>query len=425
MRKLFTAIKKEWWILRSDKAGLLLLFGMPILMVFIVTMVQNSSFEMAQSNRLKITVINNDQGRLGEALIRKIQQTNSFLIHVEKAPFSNLPTQLLENDQLLLVQIPADFTRKMTDKANQVSSDILSEMGMSENQLAKSRKSASELMLYYNPVLQENYRQSIASMMTSFVAQLESETFISAVFKTVGVENNSQQIIQNLQQPSVQIAMLPASHQKQAIIPNATQHNVPAWTLFAMFFMVVSLGSNLVRERQSASYLRLQLIPNSHRLVIWSKALIYFIVAMAQITVIFALGIVVFPLIGLPKLMLPSAVLPLIVVSIGAAACAIVYAVLIGTFSKTVEQANGIGAISILVFAAIGGIWVPTFVMPDYLKTIGMISPLQWCLKGYYRVFLEGAGIENLGFLMLYFVGFIGGCLLLISWKSKHMQSLK
>ena len=34
-----------------------------------------------------------------------------------------------------------------------------------------------------------------------------------------------------------QINSIPASRNFQKITPNATQHNIPAWTIFAMFFI--------------------------------------------------------------------------------------------------------------------------------------------------------------------------------------------
>jgi ABC-2 type transport system permease protein len=33
------------------------------------------------------------------------------------------------------------------------------------------------------------------------------------------------------------------------IMPNSVQHNVPAWALFAIFFIVVPLSINLVKEK--------------------------------------------------------------------------------------------------------------------------------------------------------------------------------
>jgi ABC-2 type transport system permease protein len=36
------------------------------------------------------------------------------------------------------------------------------------------------------------------------------------------------------------------------IKPNSVQHNVPAWTLFAIFFIVIPLSINIVKEKTRA-----------------------------------------------------------------------------------------------------------------------------------------------------------------------------
>lgn len=426
MRKLRIAIQKEWWILLNDKIGLLLLFGMPILMVFIITMVQNSSYEMAKSNRFHLRVVNGDKGFYGDSLIRLLKETNAFDIRVEKMNQNNqVSKQLSGENELLLVQIPVNFSQSVGDKGKRIASEIVAEMGMGSSTAQNQPKQHSKLYIFYNPILQENYRRSIENSFTAFVAKLESKAIMNAVFKQVGITDQSPSLRAALQENSSIVSMKPSGIHQFTKIPNATQHNVPAWTLFALFFMVVSLGTNLVRERESASYIRLQLIPNSFRLVIWSKVIVYFGVATAQILVLFLAGVYLFPLLSLPPLFMPASLLPLILVSIGSAGCAIAYAVVVGTFSKTVEQSNGFGAISILVFAAIGGVWVPNFVLPDYLKVIGKLSPLQWCINGYYQVFLEEANLTNLIGLFCYFIGFIVISMLLISWKLKRMKSMK
>lgn len=189
-----------------------------------------------------------------------------------------------------------------------------------------------------------------------------------------------------------------------------------------MFFMVVSLGGNIVKERLNGSFVRLQLLPVSFRLVLFGKMLVYLFVALSQLLIIFLIGMFVFPLIGLPRLELPEHVSALIVVSLLSALAAVSYAMLVGTYAKTLEQANGFGAISILLFAAIGGIWVPSFVMPAYLQHLGQVSPLYWCLKGFYALFLQGGNWKALGSTLLFLTVFVAVCQLLVWVKLKTQR---
>jgi ABC-2 type transport system permease protein len=114
-----------------------------------------------------------------------------------------------------------------------------------------------------------------------------------------------------------------------------------------------------------------------------------------QAAVIFSMGIWLFPLIGLPALNLPSDYLALLVVTLVCGWCAVSYAICMGVYAHTQEQANGFGAVSIVILAAIGGLLVPSFAMPDGFKTVAVISPLHWSIEAYYRLFLEGGKLKD------------------------------
>ena len=42
------------------------------------------------------------------------------------------------------------------------------------------------------------------------------------------------------------------------------------------------------------------------------------------------------------------------------------------------------------MLAAIGGLMVPSFAMPQSFHLVMKLSPLHWCLEAYYGLFLEG-----------------------------------
>ena len=100
--------------------------------------------------------------------------------------------------------------------------------------------------------------------------------------------------------------------------------------------------------------------------------------------------------------------------------CAVSYAVCIGVFSQTQEQANGIGAISVVLLAAIGGVLVPGFAMPAGMQTIMRLSPMHWCLEAYYGLFLEGGSLGDILFKLVPLLVIILFIQLLSLWKLKQ-----
>lgn len=420
MHKLLASIKKESLIVLNDRAGLLLMYLMPIMLVFIITLVQDSSFRMVSENQVRVLIVNDDLGDRGDSLIQLLQNSGSFKLTVTKnqSP-EEMQRQLLDENRLLAIHIPANFSKQLLRKASQVTDLMLTEFGVKDSINDVAVYKMDPLTLYYDPVLQENYRFSISSSIYAYLGSLENGLVMENLYKEMGYDRVPASIKNKLANERIAIVEKPASGSNNNLIPNATQHNVPAWSIFAMFFMVVSLGGNIVKERLNGSFVRLRTMPTGFSLILFSKMMVYLFVAMTQLMIIMLIGIYVFPLIGLQRLVIPDNYLAVVVVSLFAGFAAVSYATLIGTYAKTLEQANGVGAISIIIFAAIGGIWVPSFVMPAYLQSLGQISPLYWCLKGFYVLFLQGGAWKELQSTLLFLGLFSFGCQVLVFLKLK------
>ena len=426
MGKLIASIKKEFLLLIYDKVGLLLMYLMPIFLVFVITIVQDSTFKLVNENNIEISVVNNDEGNLGDSLLVILQNSGSFKItENQNLNKDEIKAYLLNDNHLLTFEIPAGFTEELMLKAQGISRGMLQEFGiLDEDSIHKKEQIISPLNVYYDPILQESFRFSIVSSIYSFLGALENRLMIENLYAEMGYEEIPTNLEAKFMENRIEIKQVAANSSSNETTPNSTQHNVPAWSIFAMFFMVISLGGNIVKERLSGSFVRLQTIPSSFILVLTSKVIVYLFVALSQLAIIFLLGKFLFPLIGLPSLSMPSNILGLITVSFFSASAAISFAMLVGTYAKTVEQASGFGAITIIIFAAIGGIWVPSFVMPAYLQTIGKISPLHWCLEGYYTLFLKGGDWTLLLPVFIFLGIFIGICNLLIYLRLKSQNYL-
>ncbi|AEA43445.1 ABC transporter permease [Fluviicola taffensis] len=418
MRKLRASIWKEILLVVHDKVGLLLMYLMPLLLVFIITIVQDSAFQIVNENQLTVLISNQDEGTLGDSLVKALSHSGSFDIKVKNTlTKSAIKRNTIDEDAMLGIYIPPHFSKRLGDNADNISKLMLVQMGVIEK-APKIHPKKQEITIYFDPVVQENFRISVINGIQAITFGIENEEMVSKLFAEMGYDSIPKNIRQAIIDRETNLITSNASLNEGAeMIPNSSQHNVPAWSIFAMFFMVISLGGNIVKERLSGSFLRLQTIPQAFVLTLVSKFLVYLFVALSQLLILFLMGIFIFPHIGLPKLAMPNAFLPFLVVTLLSAISAISYAVLVGTYAKTQEQANGFGAISIIIFAAIGGIWIPNFVMPDYMQKIGNISPLKWCLEGYYTLFLKnGAWSELIGTISFLFL-FTLTCQLLIFIK--------
>jgi ABC-2 type transport system permease protein len=411
MFKLYASLRKEFLLLINDWVGLILMFLMPLLLVFIITIIQDSAYKMVNENKIELLIVNHDQGREGEKLLALLKKSGVFdLKHADNIPQEEVKKALSQVGAMMGLYIPVNFTASLNDKASNVSAILMDDLGLEHETVAVDSVDTAKLILYSDPVLQENYSYSMMGIIYSYMSMIENTRMIEQMYESMDIGGKSERLQAQMISNRMAIEHVVALNNAHAKLPNSTQHNVPAWTIFAMFFMVVSLGSNIVKERINGSFLRLKTMPTSFMLVMTSKMVIYVLVAALQIVVIFSMGIWILPLLGLPLLVMPDNLLALVIVVLLSSMSAVSYALLIGSVASTEEQANGFGAISIILFGAIGGILVPTFVMPSGMQFATNFSPLHWCLEGFYILFLKGGSWEDLKLVIVFLTSFIVFC---------------
>ena len=411
MYKLWVSIKKEFFLLASDRIGLALMFLMPTILVFLMTIVQDSTFRLVNENKMDVLVVNNDQGEQGAALVELLRESKMFVIETNNGlPESKVPKALLEEDKIVALYIPEDFSERLESKARRLSGLMLEEFGLEPEAPYPDRTAPPPVTFYHDPVLQENYTASLVNVVHSFLDILESEILIAALYHDLGAENTSDSLRAEMMATRVPIQAVPAKENNDMTIPNATQHNVPAWTIFAMFFMVAGLGGNIVSEKVSGSFMRLKTMPTSFRVVLGGKVIVYMAAGVLQTLIIFSIGSFIFPYLDLPPLSFPDNPLPFMVMIVMSAMAAVSFAMMIGALTNSYTQANGLGSVLVVIFAGLGGIWVPYFVMPDYLQTAALFSPMYWCLEGFYVLFLKGGSWAALSKIILFLFVFTVVC---------------
>jgi ABC-2 type transport system permease protein len=396
MFKLLATIRKDIRVLLRDKVGILLMFVMPIVLVIVVTNIQNSTFQLVNKNKLSIIINNSDTGQAAQQLIKAIDKIGMFKVSQVKGERTQaqLSDAMHDKDAMLGIIIPANFSQKVNAKAKSVSGKALKSFGL-QGDSVKNVGDVDPLTVYYNPVLQDNIRLSIQGALRSALQLVESRETLRSLYYSINEKVLPDSLEHEMLNNNTAINEIPVSKDGTRKTPNATQHNVPAWTIFAMFFIIMSLGGSVVREKVSGSFIRLKTLPTNFLVGLLSKQLTYLAVTMLQAAVIFSIGIWLFPYFGLPALNLPSDILALIIVTVVCGWCAVSYAICVGVFAQTQEQANGFGAVSIVILACIGGLMVPSFAMQGFFRSAANISPMHWCLQAYYSLFLEGGQLKD------------------------------
>ncbi len=396
MYKLKATIIKDLRVLLRDKVGIALMFIMPIILVVVVTSIQNSTFQLVNKNKLPILITNRDTGQASLQLIKAIDKIGMFKVLQAGANQNEklMADAMHQKDAMLGVVIPANFSAKVYAKSKNIAGKALTSFGL-QGDSVKQAGEVDPLTIYYNPVLQESMRLSVEGGIRSALQLVESRETLRSLYFSINEKQLPEKLENEMLNNKTAINEIPLSKDGVRVTPNSSQHNVPAWTIFAMFFVVMSLGGSVVREKVSGSFIRLKTLPTSYAVGILSKQITYLGVTLLQAAVIFSMGIWLFPLIGLPALNLPSDILALIIVTVICGWCAVSYAICVGVFADTQEQSNGFGAVSIVILATVGGLMVPSFAMQGLFKSAADISPMHWALQAYYSLFLEGGQLRD------------------------------
>lgn len=410
MYKLRATIVKDIQILTRDKLGLVFMFAMPIVLAIVITAVQNSTFEMLNTNKVPMLLCNKDTGDAGKQLVAAINKVGMFdLKDVESnKSIKDISDRMHAKDAVIAIIIPQDFTSKMIQKADVIASSALKNMGMQIDSVKNKGDSVEPITLLYHPVLQESFRHSIQGALKSSLQVVQSKLVLKSIYFSINDKQLPDSLENEMLNNQVAINEVPVSRDGSRNIPNASQHNVPAWTIFAMFFIVISLGGSVVREKLNGSFIRLKTLPTNYIIALLSKQITYLFVTLTQAAVVFAIGVWLFPSMGLPKLNMPADLTGLFLVTLICGWCAVSFAIMIGVFAQTQEQSNGTGAVSIVLMAAIGGLLVPSFAMPDSFQFVMKLSPLHWCLEAYYGLFLEGGKLRDVVLNIIPLLGITG-----------------
>ncbi|WP_298538801.1 ABC transporter permease [uncultured Aquimarina sp.] len=416
MHRFLASIKKEFLLLLRDPGGLIILFIMPIILVVAITLIQDATFKSISSNSIEILLVDNDKGKLSSE-IRKSFSEIEFLEPISEID-NNLLTEekasllVASGDYQLAVVIPKGLSDELQKQIDKNITKILEEFeGVADSlkvEDVQEKLPSKVVKLYFDPITQETFRSSVIFAVDKLVASIETKSIYEAFEKELG---ESESLKSFNRDNFVKYEQINPSLSGESILPNSVQHNIPAWTLFAIFFMILPLSLNLVHEKGQGTFVRLQTTPINYLTIIAGKAFLFLFVSLLQFTLILLLGIYVFPKLGLPILDLGDNLGLLYLVALSSGLGAIGLGILLGTVFSSHEQAAPFGAVLVVLLAAIGGVWVPVFAMPDTMQLIAKISPMNWGLEAFYDCFLrKGSLIDilpEIGLLIGFFISTI------------------
>ena len=394
--KLWQCIVKEFKLLFRDIGGLITLFVMPIILVVVVTSIQDSTYQSISASKIPVLWVDHDLDSISLKVKKEIENSGSFQL-ISTLSDKNVTEEIAKqevfkgNYQMAII-LPKNLTADLNIKVRQNVDGILDEMGMSTTSYEPIDVEKKEIRMYFDPATQVAFKNGIKGNIDKMIAQLESNAIYQNFETQLGGSSTT-----SFNEPFINFKEIVPKDKNSDVLPNSVQHNVPAWTLFAIFFIIVPLSINIVKEKNQGTYLRLISSPTSNAVLYLGKIITYLIICLLQFYAILLIAKLVFPLMQLPELNLSgNKVLLMSLLTLTAGLAAISLGILLGIICKTQEQSAPFGATFVVILAAIGGVWIPVFAMSDAMQILSKTSPMNWALNGYYDIMLRNGSLIDI-----------------------------
>ncbi len=411
MQKIMAVIKKELLLLRRDRTGLLLLFLMPAVLVVVLTLVQENILKAFGEGEIKGILVDQDGSQLATRMSSRLEDfANLKLVRNGSVEAGDEAIKMVaKGEYQFCVILPKGTTTAIQQRAQFLVRKSLS----MEQQGRTVPPPMPEVTIFFDAMVRGGFRTAIRAGLDLLFLSVEVEEkgaaygellphLVKAEIRRamgpyagmsmgdlpeISFQWNKDPLL-NIKQ---QTGMVGGSNKD----PSAVQHNVPAWALFGIFFIVVPMAGSLLKERQNGTFRRILTMPVSPVPVLIGKMSAYSLVCLVQFCFIFLLGMYILPLLGADRLELGNAPLALTLMLVTSILSATGYGILLGTMAKTYEQASMFGALSVVIAAALGGVMVPVYAMPAIMQKLSLISPLSWGLNGFVEVFVRNGTVET------------------------------
>ncbi len=358
---------KEFLLVSRDKHALAALFIMPAVFILIMSLALKDVFNEEKA-LIEYAVVDHDNSLESYAIISKLRANKLMNEHNISESYGK-PKE--EGVQFIVV-IPKGF----------------------KNQFSQSDANNSALQIEVASDIGQSHLMLFKTQILSSVMQ----TRLDAVNLAQEMQHARQGKSSSYQKISFDEKKMMKVHYaalEEGEKPTSTQQSVPSWIVFGLFFVIIPMSTIFISERKQNTLMRLSTMNVSLPVLFGGKIIPYMLINQLQVWVMIAVGMFVVPLFGAAPLTIGGDLSALFAVSVALSLSAIGLSILIATVVDSVEQATTIGGIINILLGAIGGIMVPKFVMPEFMREFANVSPMSWGLEGFLDVFLRRGTLND------------------------------
>ncbi len=390
-------MKTLWYIARKDllqvfkeKSSLILLLVVPIVLIGVIGGALGGLGGGSGPIQLTVAVSNHDSGYVGTA-IEKALHINTSQLQITVQHYND----------------PAQVRAAVSQTNSSVSAGVVIPAGTTDAllQAAQNNTKMSNPVQFIALPATTNASSTIAqNIVTSTFNQLVSAQFAAtaAVKQVYSVCNQSgnhcapstinaatiAQIVDGSSANASQKAQVAQVTAGQATKINTFDQVMPGYAVFFSLFGLNAAAGGILQEKEDGTFRRLLIAPIQKYSLLGGKLLAQFLMTLAQLAILFAVGYFAFhiDLGNIPALIL---------LIVGTSFAATGLGILLVSVVKSRRMLPPVITLVTLITAAIGGAWWPLWLEPTWMQNIAKIGLTAWAMEGLNNTMIYGKGFMD------------------------------
>jgi ABC-2 type transport system permease protein len=344
--------RKDWRLFWTDRRAALLCFAVPVLLASAFGVIFHKPQQDGAGARLPVVVVVEDDGAFTRQVAAELLASPRF--EAKELTRAEAEAAVAQRRPAVAVVLPAGFERLK---------DWTPGAAAERPRLALLHHPGSRAELQWaEGVITEVVMKQLAS---GALPLLRGEGALAPPFEV----------------EAAAISSHPRAHF------NSYSHSFCGMTLQYLLFWGMESGLLLLRERQRGVWVRVRAAAVPLSCVIGGKALTTAFIALLQVLVTFAVGYLAF------GVTIDGSVIGFALLAVAACVLAASTGLLVAAVGGTEARARSVSIVVILGVSMLGGLWVPAFLLPPWVRDAAQVLPTTWAMRGLEAVTWQRAGL--------------------------------
>ena len=409
MKKILALTWKDLKIFLKDRGGIVLIFVQPFMFILVISYALSGAFSAAE-HPIQILAVNQDAGTQAATLLDRLKEMKAFSVETSweghVLTLQEAERLIIERKRAFALIFPPNFSTVLEEESG-------TPQGLTTKVLLivdpNATKQIAELVLgsIQGFLERASYTAKIPKGVEDFFTHLGDQTSTkNSESLGAGLDEPGSRGLREQRTPAVTLERIAPTGMHVKKLPDVYQQNVPGYTVYGIFWIVNLLAVSVLREKREGTFRRLLVAPVSRMVMLIGKWIPYYLINIVQIVIMLGVSSVLF------NMSLGHSAAGLVIVSLAAAATATGLGVLVATLARTEAQISGLTVLLLLTLSVLGGCFIPRFIMPEWLQTLGQITPHAWALDAYQDLLVRGYDLGDVlpkvGVLGVFAVIFFG-----------------